>query len=187
MQPQLQDNLSSRSQHFSCRAALGQQSEASTPAARSFHSLVQGSAPFRPDWSPSVISFLELDQAQSSSTSGSNNQQPLPDQKEAESSGASFLEFPARDRASDVSQPAQPSAPAPPKLMRVRLSVHYRVHSRQMLCIGGSQIPFGWSFLSISKLPMIWNEGDVWTAEVRWRPASRPSSFGSLEHFRSLT
>ncbi|KAK9847482.1 hypothetical protein WJX84_005381 [Apatococcus fuscideae] len=35
-----------------------------------------------------------------------------------------------------------------------------------MLCIGGSQIPFGWSFLSISKLPMIWNEGDVWTAEV---------------------
>jgi hypothetical protein len=24
--------------------------------------------------------------------------------------------------------------------VRVRLSVHYRVHSRQMLCIGGSQV-----------------------------------------------
>jgi len=45
--------------------------------------------------------------------------------------------------------------------------VHYRVHSRQMLCIGGSQIPFGWSFLSIAKVPMTWSEGDVWTAEAR--------------------
>lgn len=49
---------------------------------------------------------------------------------------------------------------------RVRLSVHYRVHSRQMLCIGGSQIPFGWSFLSIAKVPMTWNQGDVWICEV---------------------
>ena len=47
-----------------------------------------------------------------------------------------------------------------------RLSVHYRVHSRQMLCIGGSQIPFGWSFLSIAKVPMTWSEGDIWTAEA---------------------
>ena len=47
-----------------------------------------------------------------------------------------------------------------------RLSVHYRVHSRQMLCIGGSQIPFGWSFLSIAKVPMTWSEGDIWTAQV---------------------
>lgn len=53
-----------------------------------------------------------------------------------------------------------------PKLVRVRLSVHYRVHSRQMLCIGGSQIPFGWSFLSIAKVPMTWLQGDVWQAEV---------------------
>jgi hypothetical protein len=51
-------------------------------------------------------------------------------------------------------------------LVRVRLSVHYRVHSRQMLCIGGSLIPFGWSFLSIAKVPMTWNCGDVWTCEV---------------------
>ena len=27
-----------------------------------------------------------------------------------------------------------------PKMVKVRLSVHYRVHSRQMLCIGGSQV-----------------------------------------------
>ncbi|EIE21195.1 hypothetical protein COCSUDRAFT_57107 [Coccomyxa subellipsoidea C-169] len=53
-----------------------------------------------------------------------------------------------------------------PVLVRVRLSVHYRVHSRQMLCIGGSRIPFGWSFLSIAKVPMVWTEGDLWTTEV---------------------
>lgn len=51
-------------------------------------------------------------------------------------------------------------------LVKVRLSVHYRVHSRQMLCIGGSQIPFGWSFLSIAKVPMTWNQGDIWTCEL---------------------
>lgn len=39
-------------------------------------------------------------------------------------------------------------------------------HSRQMLCIGGSQIPFGWSFLSIARVPMAWSPGDVWTAEL---------------------
>jgi hypothetical protein len=50
--------------------------------------------------------------------------------------------------------------------VRVQLSVHYRVHSRQMLCVGGSQIPFGWSFLSIAKVPMTWNQGDIWTCEV---------------------
>lgn len=51
-------------------------------------------------------------------------------------------------------------------LVRVRLSVHFRVHSRQMLCIGGSQIPMGWSFLSIARVPMTWNDGDIWTVEV---------------------
>ena len=48
--------------------------------------------------------------------------------------------------------------------------MHYRVHSRQMLCIGGSQIPFGWSFLSIAKVPMTWSDGDIWTADVRPEP-----------------
>jgi hypothetical protein len=28
------------------------------------------------------------------------------------------------------------------------------------------QIPFGWSFLSIAKVPMTWLAGDVWQAEV---------------------
>ena len=41
-----------------------------------------------------------------------------------------------------------------------------QVHSRQLLCIGGSQIPFGWSFLSIARVPMVWTEGDIWTTEV---------------------
>ncbi|KAK9840736.1 hypothetical protein WJX81_001139 [Elliptochloris bilobata] len=53
-----------------------------------------------------------------------------------------------------------------PKLVRIRLSVEYRVHSRQLLCIGGSQIPFGWSFLSIARVPMVWTDGDIWTSEV---------------------
>ena len=78
-----------------------------------------------------------------------------------------YLEFPAREGA------GQARSREPP-LVRVRLSVHYRVHSRQMLCIGGSQIPFGWSFLSIAKVPMAWTAGDLWTAEVRpWRPGCR--------------
>ena len=63
-------------------------------------------------------------------------------------------------------QPEEPAAEAP--LVRVRLVVNYRVHSRQMLCIGGSQIPFGWSFLSIAKVPMVWTEGDLWVTEVRF-------------------
>lgn len=78
----------------------------------------------------------------------------------AETSGRSYLEFPAR------SESIRDKAKGP-ELVRVRLSVPYRVHSRQMLCIGGSQIPFGWSFLSIAKVPMTWTEGDVWQAEVR--------------------
>jgi hypothetical protein len=61
---------------------------------------------------------------------------------------------------------SQIDAPAEKPLVRVQLSVLYRVHSRQMLCIGGSQIPFGWSFLSIAKVPMTWTQGDVWTCEV---------------------
>ena len=57
--------------------------------------------------------------------------------------------------------------------VRVRLSVHYRVHSRQILCIGGSQIPLGWSFLSIAKVPMTWNSGDIWTCEVSGHTARK--------------
>ena len=69
-----------------------------------------------------------------------------------------FVQFPDRSPEKE---------PEKPQLVRVRLSVHYRVHSRQLLCIGGSQIPFGWSFLSIAKLPMEWNPGDLWTTEVK--------------------
>ena len=72
---------------------------------------------------------------------------------------AEVIEFPQRSETGPDQRKDTP-------LVRVRLSVHYRVHSRQMLCIGGSQIPFGWSFLSIAKVPMVWNQGDVWTAEV---------------------
>lgn len=77
-------------------------------------------------------------------------------------SSSSSLQFPSR-------REAEPAPHEEPPLVRVRLSVHYRVHSRQMLCIGGSQIPFGWSFLSIAKVPMTWTEGDLWTTEVRCR------------------
>ena len=73
---------------------------------------------------------------------------------------AEVLEFPSRAE-------SQSKQTKEPPLVRVRLSVHYRVHSRQMLCIGGSQFPFGWSFLSIAKVPMVWNDGDIWTAEVQ--------------------
>ena len=84
----------------------------------------------------------------------------------AETSGRTYLEFPARRE--DKSERARE-----PELVRVRLTVPYRVHSRQMLCIGGSQIPFGWSFLSIAKVPMTWTEGDVWQAEVCRRHYAR--------------
>eukprot|EP00798_Chlamydomonas_sp_ICE-L_P014691 gene14691-20730_t len=57
--------------------------------------------------------------------------------------------------------------------MRVRLNVHFRVHSRQILCIGGSQIPMGWSFLSISQVPMTWNSNDIWTVEVNLQAGQR--------------
>lgn len=75
-------------------------------------------------------------------------------------------------------------------LVRVQLSVHYRVHSRQMLCVGGSQMPFGWSFLSIAKVPMTWNQGDIWTCEVRllsgtWAGSSLRSRL-SLAHVSSM-
>lgn len=55
-------------------------------------------------------------------------------------------------------------------VVKVRLTVEYKCHSRQMLCIGGSNIPFGWSFLSIAKVPMSWTEGHFWVTEVRPAP-----------------
>ena len=73
---------------------------------------------------------------------------------------------PSDGQSSSSKEPEKP-------LVRVRLSVHYRVHSRQMLCVGGSQIPFGWSFLSIAKVPMTWNQGDVWTCEVSRGPGGQ--------------
>lgn len=61
----------------------------------------------------------------------------------------------------------------PPELVRVRLSVHYRVHSRQILCVGGSKLPLGWSFLSIAKVPMSWTPGDLWTCEIELPAGTR--------------
>lgn len=68
------------------------------------------------------------------------------------------------------------------------LQLHYRVHSRQILCIGGSHIPLGWSFLSIAKVPMTWNAGDIWTCEVREpdphpRLSTSPSNASLLSAF----
>lgn len=75
-----------------------------------------------------------------------------------------FIQFPARE---------DPEVKRTPPLVRVRLCVDYRVHSRQMLCVGGSQIPFGWSFLSIAKVPMAWNTGDLWAVEVELPAGTR--------------
>ena len=83
------------------------------------------------------------------SSSGPNRQ------ADSSSSSREYLDFPNRS-----------TAASSPPLIRIRLTVPYRVHSRQMLCIGGSQIPFGWSFLSIAKVPMSWNPEDIWVAEV---------------------
>lgn len=71
----------------------------------------------------------------------------------------SYVQFPSR-------QAREPTANQKNPTVRVKLNVHYRVHSRQMLCIGGSQLPFGWSFLSIANVPLAWNPGDVWSTEV---------------------
>lgn len=74
-------------------------------------------------------------------------------------SETSYVQFPSRHKSEPGSNQKTPT-------VRVKLNVQYRVHSRQMLCIGGSQLPFGWSFLSIAKVPLAWNPGDTWTTEV---------------------
>lgn len=95
----------------------------------------------------------------------------------AQGGSPEFFEQQRPARQPEASQ--QPEKQKP--LVRVKLSVHYRVHSRQMLCCGGSHIPFGWSFLSIAKVPMTWNQGDVWTCEVRLlRPMCHPAAPRSL-------
>ncbi|KAK9806446.1 hypothetical protein WJX73_007867 [Symbiochloris irregularis] len=99
-----------------------------------------------------LVPNVELKQRIDQWRGASNRDEP------AETSGRTFLEFPSRSQ-----DPGDKGKD--PELVRVRLTVPYRVHSRQMLCIGGSQIPFGWSFLSIAKVPMIWTEGDIWQAE----------------------
>ena len=66
-----------------------------------------------------------------------------------------------------------PGTKRTPPFVRVRLSVEYRVHSRQMLCVGGSAIPFGWSFLSIAKVPMSWQPTDIWQVDVELPAGSR--------------
>jgi hypothetical protein len=75
-----------------------------------------------------------------------------------------FIRFPLKD---DF------EAKKTPPLVRVRLAVEYRVHSRQMLCVGGSNIPFGWSFLSIAKVPMSWAPDDIWGVEVELPAGTR--------------
>jgi hypothetical protein len=67
-----------------------------------------------------------------------------------------------------VSKAMQPSDMAQPQRIRVRLSVRYEVTRRQMLCVGGDKLPFGWSFMSIAHVPMTWNPGHLWTVEVRF-------------------
>ena len=42
-----------------------------------------------------------------------------------------------------------------------------------MLCVGGSAIPFGWSFLSIAKVPMSWQPTDLWVVEVELPAGTR--------------
>eukprot|EP01026_Neomeris_dumetosa_P073786 TRINITY_DN7629_c0_g1_i13.p2 TRINITY_DN7629_c0_g1~~TRINITY_DN7629_c0_g1_i13.p2 ORF type:complete len:444 (-),score=75.91 TRINITY_DN7629_c0_g1_i13:1312-2643(-) len=69
-----------------------------------------------------------------------------------------FLQFPSRQKQ---------EKPTEQRKILVRFKVNYRVHSRQILCMGGSQLPFGWAFLSITKVPMTWNKGDDWTRELQ--------------------
>jgi hypothetical protein len=77
---------------------------------------------------------------------------------------SAFVPFPLRDDA---------AIKRTPPLVRVRLSVQFRVHSRQMLCVGGSAIPLGWSFLSIAKVPMSWTPDDIWVVDIELPAGTR--------------
>eukprot|EP01023_Acetabularia_acetabulum_P003668 TRINITY_DN1151_c0_g1_i2.p1 TRINITY_DN1151_c0_g1~~TRINITY_DN1151_c0_g1_i2.p1 ORF type:complete len:446 (+),score=58.76 TRINITY_DN1151_c0_g1_i2:391-1728(+) len=72
-----------------------------------------------------------------------------------------YLQFPNRTKEREAEKPK-----VEPRNILVRFMVNYRVHSRQLLCMGGSQLPFGWAFLSITKVPMTWNKEDNWTREL---------------------
>jgi len=114
-------------------------------------------------WRQSSSAAEERNHEVLAASSSSRGDDPELSMQQENPSSSSSLQFPSR-------REAEPAPQEEPLLVRVRLSVHYRVHSRQMLCIGGSQIPFGWSFLSIAKVPMTWTEGDLWTTEVRCGP-----------------
>lgn len=86
------------------------------------------------------------------------------ERKEESSLSCSFIPFPLRDESSLKNTPP---------LVRVRLSVQFRVHSRQMLCVGGSTIPLGWSFLSIAKVPMSWTPDDIWMVDMELPAGTR--------------
>ena len=84
------------------------------------------------------------------------------DEKRMQQASLLFSKFPTRvGPASSSTSSIDPALP----MVRVCLSVDYRVHSRQMLCVGGSAIPLGWSFLSIAKVPMCWEPEDRWVVE----------------------
>lgn len=72
----------------------------------------------------------------------------------------------SQDNVPEIQKPETVENRTPQPMIKIRFCVPFRCHSRQMLCLGGSQFPFGWSFVSIAKLPMTWNPNDLWTAEV---------------------
>ena len=114
--------------------------------------------------SPKAVSQLSLELSpQLASTlfdRGGERNDKVPSTSGRPPSDVPYVQFPLHQDA--VSGPGQQF-----HMVKVRLHVHYRVHSRQVLCIGGSQLPFGWSFLSIAKYPLAWNPGDVWSTDVR--------------------
>ena len=113
--------------------------------------------------SPRAVSHLSLELSPHLASSlfdrGGELNESAPSTSGRPPSDIPFVQFPVR-------QQAESGTGQQPDMVRVRLHVHYRVHSRQVLCIGGSQLPFGWSFLSIAKFPLAWAPGDVWSTEV---------------------
>ena len=43
---------------------------------------------------------------------------------------------------------------------------HLLWYHRQTIAVAGSMSPLGWSFLSIARNPLVWDEGDWWSIEV---------------------
>ena len=113
--------------------------------------------------SPRAVSHLSFELSPHLASSlferGSELNESVPSTSGRPSSDVPYVQFPVRHN-------AEAGSSQQPHMVRVRLHVQYRVHSRQVLCIGGSQLPFGWSFLSIAKFPLAWNPGDVWSTDV---------------------